>query len=62
MRGQSFSQRRHETCDECWAGLVALVVDAGMFGEKRLCAACYDQHYRPRPIVARIPATQGGMT
>ena len=45
------------TCDECWAGLVVMVVDAGMFGEKRICADCHDNYYRGRRIVARIPTT-----
>lgn len=42
---------RTGTCNECWCYTDVYLVDAGMFGEKDICHACYDTHYKPRPIL-----------
>jgi hypothetical protein len=42
---------RTGTCEECWVFSDLYLVDAGMFGEKNVCHACYTNHYAPRPIL-----------
>ena len=41
-------------CRECWGVLADFVMDAGVFGEKAICALCYLEHYSLRPIIGRF--------